>query len=135
MEFIVAGEEAPLRIHGAACKNICDQVAGVALLLQGMVELIAADIHPRYIILGEINVGLPHQSNDMDPLVLRDVRVLVGVQQLHRLGFMVAGGRHFHKIADTVEKWVEKTVGDIVLRGAPAVELLVVFHRVIELLV
>ena len=100
-----------------------------------MVELIAADIHPRYIILGEINVGLPHQSNDMDPLVLRDVRVLVGGQQLNRLGFMVAGGRHFHKIADTVEKRVEKTVGDIVLRGAPAVELLVVFHRVIEFLV
>ena len=84
---------------------------------------------------GEVHVGLPHEGKDVDLLVRRDVRVLVSAQDLFCPLLAVARGRGFHKFTDTVEKGVEKPVGDIVLGGAPAVEVLIVFHSVIGFLV
>ena len=134
-DLVVPGEEAPLAVHSAASKDVGHQVPVVALLLQLVVEGVAAGVQALNIIPGEVHIGLPHEGDDIYLPVLRDIRIGIGSQQLLRRIFRVAFGRSFHHLRNTVDKWVEKTVRDVVLGGGPLVKVLIVFHTGVDILI
>ena len=135
VEAVVAREKAPLRVNGAAGEDVGHQIAGIALRLQLVIELVAAGVQPWDVVSGEISVGLPHDGDDADFPVRRDVLVLISGQQRHRLALAVAGGGDLPKIPDAVDKGVEKAVGDVIFRVAPHLQVLEIVHRVIAVLV
>ena len=100
-----------------------------------MVEVVAADVQALDAEAGEVGVGLPHNGDDVHLPLLGDVLVLVPLQHGSALPPAVAFGRRLHKVADAVEKGVEKAAGYVVLGGVPVGDALVVFDRVVELLV
>ena len=63
VEAVVAREKAPLRVNGAAGEDVGHQIAGIALRLQLVIELVAAGVQPWDVVSGEISVGLPHDGD------------------------------------------------------------------------
>ena len=107
----------------------------VALLLQLVVEGVAAGVQALDVIPGEVHIGLPHEGDDIHLPVRGDIPVGIGGEQLLRRTLRVALGGRFHHLRDAVEEGVEKPVGDVVLGGGPLVEVLIVFHTGVDILI
>ena len=122
-QLIISGQEAPLRINGASGKDIGHQIAGIALRLQGVIEIVPAGVQPRHAVTGEIHIGLPHEPHEADFPLLRNIRVRIFLQKLRRLCLVVPRRRHLHKIGNAVEEGIPEAMGDVILCGAPLVEV------------
>ena len=92
-----SGEEAPLGVDGAARENIVHQRAAVAFFLNGMVQIVAAPVHPGHVIHRKVGISLPLEDQQVDFPIFGDVTVLILCQNLfgsRRRGRQLLG-RHF----------------------------------------
>ena len=125
------GEEAPLRVHGAAGEDVGDEVTGEALGLQCVVVSVHLGVQSGSAVLGEVVVGLQHDGDDRHLLVLGDVGVGVARQDgLGPVGVIAlrrgVGGR-----LHAVEEGVDEALGHVDLGGRPLVNEAVVGGAVV----
>ena len=72
--------------------------------------------------VGEVAEGLQHDAHHIDLLLLRDVRLGVGLQDgLGRLGVVPLRGMG-DQVLNGVEKGVDRAVGEVCLRVDPGVD-------------
>ena len=121
----VSGEESPLGVHRAAGEDVGEQVAGHRLLLQlvpGLVDRLHRLMVRQGGEVGEVAEGLQHDAHHIDLLLLRDVRLGVGLQDgLGRLGVVPLRGMG-DQVLNGVEKGVDRAVGEVCLRVDPGVD-------------
>ena len=134
----VAGEEAPLAVHGAAGEDVGEQIARHRFLLQlmpGLVNLPHAPLLPQGLKVGEVAEGLQHHPNHVHLLVLGDVLVLILGQHLFaHTGGVALWGRGQHVLA-AVQKGIDHPVGQEGLGVRPLVDEFPVGGLLVELLV
>ena len=124
----IACKEGPLRIHGAAGKNVGDEIACHTLCLDGVEGRIGLlKINALHILKpGEIRKGLQLNGDQIHLFLLRDVRI--GVTGQHRGSFrLVIALRLLCRTGgDRVKEGIDKSLGDIELGSGPAVDMVIV---------
>ena len=131
----IAGEEAPLAVHGASGEDVGEQVARHRLLLQLVPRLVG--LHHRLGLsqnrqVGEVAEGLQHDAHDADLLLRGDVLVGEGRQQGLGVSLVVALRGCGEHLPEGVEEGVDTALGHKDLHIGPLVDEAVVCGFLVE---
>ena len=129
-----AGDVTALGVHRAGGKDVGDESARVADLLQIVPRLVRTlfvfaqlDIGK----LGQIVEALKHDRHNIDLLVFRDVGIGVRLEHSLCVGILVAFGLTLDRVRQTVQEGIDKALGQIDLGGRPLVDIVLVLRPLV----
>ena len=129
----IACQKCPLRVHSAAGKDVGDEVAGIALRFQSVIGAIGAlPIHAFHTRKpGKVRKGFQLNGEKVHLALLWKIGVRIGGQKLPG-GVRIVSLRRFNTAhCNAVEKGIDKSLGEIELRGGPAVDIIEILRFVV----